>query len=115
MKVSESQAILLALKTDFEAFRAQRMRSTPFPRELRQAVLAAIVSGLAPRLVSRATGLSSTQLAIWQKKAGPECASVEAKTPPRILDVEPSPHTGGLPPGLHMSYEDGRLMLDFTF
>jgi hypothetical protein len=115
MKVSDSHTQLGALKSDFEAFRAQRIRHKPFPRGLRQAVLAAIASGLPPRLISKATGLSSTQLAIWQKKARPERTSIEVKTQPRILDVVPSPHPGGLPPGFHMSYEAGRLLLDFTF
>jgi len=115
MKISDNHTLLVALKSDFEAFRAQRMRPTPFPRELRQSVLTAIASGLAPRLVSKATGLSSTQLAIWQKKARPERTSVEAKAQPRILDVMPSPQTVGAPSGLHVSYEVGRLLFDISF
>lgn len=114
MKVSDSQALLLALKTDFESFRAQRQRPTAFPGELRHATLSALASGVAPSLVSRATCLSRTHIAIWQKKAQAGRMSIGPKTPPRILDVLPSPPPG-LPPGLHMSYEAGRLLLDFTF
>jgi hypothetical protein len=58
-------AVTAALAKRFSEFRRSHPPNTPFPQELRSAVLAALAQGARPPTVRRLCRISKTQLARW--------------------------------------------------
>ena len=79
------------LNRRFARFRRENPRNTRIPKELRAAVVAAIAHGVAPGLLRRTCGISTSQLARWRPSA---CALVPA---PATALASPSPLATPLP------------------
>lgn len=110
-----SHSILKSLETDFAAFRARCRPHAPIPEQLRQAVFVALDSGIEPALVTKPLGLSRSQIAIWRRARVSTEMATAAESQPRILNVIPPSSVAGMPSGLRVSYEPGRLLLEFSF
>ena len=107
----DNQSVLNSLKAEFASFRAQSGPKARVPDGLRQAVLAAIARGIKSSLATRSSGITSKQIKIWRSLAtAPNAECVSPKEQARILNV-----TASSPPGLRVSYEEGRLLLEFSF
>lgn len=113
MKTSFNQdSCLKSLTADFAAFRSQCRPNQRFPKHLRNAVLEAIDSGLKTSAVSKALGVTSTQLKQWRLHSP---TKVVARDQPRILNVTAPSASPAIPNSLRVSYEAGRLLLEFSF
>ena len=108
----ETISPLETLRSDFAVFRSRYGTRARVPKHLRQAVFAAIDSGLEPREVSKALGLSRNQIAFWRRGKAPVKPAAEIDGPPRILSVN-SPGAEASS-GFRISYKSKRLSLEFT-
>lgn len=98
-----------ALRTDFLAFRTKCRPHAKIPEHLREALLKAIASGMAPALLKKEFGVTTGQLSVWrQRRQRP------APDSPRVLEVI-QPVLGASPSGLRVSFEAGRLLLELSF
>jgi hypothetical protein len=113
MKASfNPDSCLKSLAAEFAAFRSQCRPNQKFPKHLRNAVLEAIDSGLKASAVSKVLGVTSTQLKRWRLHSG---AKVVRRDPPRVLNVTAPSASPTIPNSLRVSYEAGRLLLEFSF
>ncbi|MCX6131531.1 MAG: hypothetical protein NTX25_21025, partial [Proteobacteria bacterium] len=62
--------------------------------------------------VSKVLGVTSTQLKSWRQHSP---AKVVTKDGPRILNVTAQSASAAIPNSLRVSYEAGRLLLEFSF
>ena len=110
-----NKEILRNLTADFSVFRAHRRPYARVPQRLRQSVLAAIASGLSAATIAGSLGLSASQIASWRRRTSKELDVIAPIERPRILTVTPDEGKSGLPTGLRVSYESGRLLLELSF
>lgn len=103
---------LRILESKFSKFRSQFPPNSRIPMELRQEVIETIAAGISPSVVSVALNLSSDQIKAWRKHLRHQNAL--AKTRPRVLDVVSAMPTSGMPAGLRISFEGGRLLLELS-
>lgn len=116
MKASlDHHSCLVSLKAEFEAFRSQSRSHARIPGHLRRAALEILASGLEPSLVTTTLGVTSAQVAVWRRRMMPREVVVASDERPRVLDVIPSMPRVAAPTGLRVSYEGGRLLLEFSF
>ena len=109
---SETISSLETLRSDFAVFRSRYGTRARVPKHLRHAVFAAIESGLEPREVSKALGLSRNQVGYWRRGKAAAKPVTQIDAPPRILSVSaPEPEMSS---GFRISYKSKRLSLDFT-
>ena len=108
----ETISSLETLRSDFAVFRSRYGTRARVPKPLRQAVFAAIDSGLEPKEVAKALGLSRNQIAFWRRGKAPVKPVTQIDSAPRILSVSSSgPEMSS---GFRVSYKSKRLSLDFT-
>ena len=104
---------LKLLKKKFNDFRSTSRSQARIPDHLRKEVLEAAAAGVTPTQINAVVGVTRTQLSRWQRVALP------AKQSPRVLRVvkEPSPEAleKALLSGLRISFEAGRLLLEWSF
>jgi hypothetical protein len=115
MKVpATTRSLLKSLGADFAAFRARSRPHARIPKGLRQAVLTALDAGIEPTVVTKVLGLSSSQIKVWRRGSQP--SNVESNTGGqlRVLNVIPETAGTGISPGLRVSYENGRLLLEIS-
>lgn len=116
MNTSDTNPSLETLRSDFAGFRARCGFSARIPKHLRQAVFAALESGVESAHVTKALGLSRSQIAVWRRGRPMARNEVAAEIPPRILSViAPAPLAEKGPSGLRASYEAGRFLLELSF
>ena len=114
MKASDPSPSLKKLRSEFAAFRARCRPHARIPDHLRQAVILAIDAGIETALIAKALGLSGGQVATWRRGMVSTGVAVTDDLP-RILSVAPPSPAAGMPPGLRVSYEAGRLLLEISF
>ena len=116
MKIADGhRSCLRNLKRDFVAFRRRYPPHTRVPDELRRAVLEAVRLGIDPSLLKVIAGVTGAQVAKWRQYASPvQMVSLGSDACPRVLEVVPAVAGAGLPTGLRVSYEAGRLLLELS-
>ena len=113
MDISPEQlSCLQSLKIEFEKFRATGSRGKKIPEELRDGIFSAIESGINPSRLQKMLGVTSSQLLSWSQQ-GSESKSDPAA--PRVLEVVAGAQAPAIPNGLRVTYEVGRLILEFSF
>lgn len=111
----DAEFCLKKLADQFTNFRQQSPR-TKIPKHLRRAVLDALDSGIELSLVVKALGLTGLQVARWRRQLTSKSKIIPSNENPRVLEVVPSqPATSATAAGLRVSYEVGRLVLEFSF
>jgi transposase-like protein len=105
---------LLALKNAFAEFRVKSVPRAKIPEELRQSVVAAIDSGVSTHRITKTLRVSNSQLKSWKKIPSANQGSMGKATQVRILDVIPSPPAHLSSNNLRVTYEAGRLVLEFS-
>ena len=113
MNPPETNSSFETLCSSFATFRSRYGTRARIPRHLRQAVFTALESGIDQRDLTKALGLSRTQIAVWRRGKVPAGAVGTGDSPPRILDVISAGQKE--PSGFRVSYKSRRLSLDFTF
>ena len=113
MNPPEINSSFETLCSSFATFRSRYGTRARIPKHLRQAVFTALESGLDQRDLTKALGLSRTQIAVWRRGKVPVSAAVPGDGSPRILDVIAAAEKE--PSGFRVSYKSRRLSLDFTF
>jgi len=98
------------LELKFTKFRSGGRSRRRIPDDLRREVLAAVKSGVSRARVAATLRLSYDQIRDWQR--GQQQQPKPAVQRARILDVFATPALPGLPAGLRISYEGGRLLLE---
>lgn len=113
MKPLPPSCSLELLKKKFTDYRSTSRLQARIPDYLRKEVLEAAAAGVSPTRINAAVGVTRTQLTRWQKVALPAQQSI------RVLRVVkerlPEAPEKALPPGLRISFEAGRLLLELSF
>ena len=101
------------LKKKFTDFRSVGRPQARIPDYLRKEVLTAVAAGITPTCINAAIGVTRSQLTRWQQEAMPPEQSTRVLQV--VKEVAPEVAEKGLPPGLRISFEAGRLLLELSF
>lgn len=111
----DPEARLVELTNQFASLR-RNGAPAKIPVQLRREVIELLDSGASQKQLIRALGLTRPQICTWRRKLAQKVASAPVTELPRILNVIPSePTAPAMPSGLRVSYEAGRLLLEFSF
>jgi len=108
-KSPKPESAFQSLRADFAAFRAGCRPHARIPAHLREAILKAVASGMAPALLKKEFGVTTGQVSVWRQSR-----RRSAPDSPRVLEVV-RPVLGAAPTGLRVSFEAGRLLLELSF
>jgi len=107
-------SVLQSLIAELDLFRSSNQFSARIPQPLRESILSAIDNGLDPKDVRKFLKIGAAQIKAWRrgKLSGDKLTVKTAE--PRVLNVIPTPLSSGSAPNLRVSYDNGRLLVEFS-